>query len=333
MKNPKVISNNFCHYLLLGFVVILGIITIVASGGGGGEEEASTDNNDVNTSGQWTWVSGDSMVDQTGIYGTKGVGSTSNKPGGRNGSISWIDSSDNIWMFGGSGFNDLWKFEPSTGEWTWISGDNTEGQLGVYGTKGTGLTSNKPGGRSGSISWIDSSENLWLFGGYGYDSSGNNGSLNDLWKFEPSTGEWTWVSGGNIEGQLGIYGTKGTGSTSNKPGGRSGSISWIDSSGNLWLFGGGGFAASFERFGSLNDLWKFEPSTGEWTWVSGDNTYDERGVYGEKGKASTSNKPGARGGGSISWIDSSDNLWLFGGYGFDASGNNGRLNDLWKYEP
>ncbi len=39
--------------------------------------------------------------------------------------------------------------------------------------------------------------NLWLFGGGGYDSTGKEGVLNDVWKFTPSTtgdtGEWTWM--------------------------------------------------------------------------------------------------------------------------------------------
>jgi hypothetical protein len=44
-------------------------------------------------------------------------------------------------------------------------------------------------------SWIDSSGNLWLFGGYGYDSTGSVGKLNDLWQYSPSSGQWTWVGG------------------------------------------------------------------------------------------------------------------------------------------
>jgi hypothetical protein len=31
-----------------------------------------------------------------------------------------------------------------------------------------------------------------------------------------------------------------------------------------------------------------------------------------------------------SWSDSSGNFWLFGGYGYGASGE-GYFNDLWKY--
>ncbi len=288
------------------------------------------------TTGIWTWMSGDNTINQTGRYGTKGIGDAANKPGARNSAISWIDSSGNLWLFGGYGpsgsgtdyFNDLWKYEPSTGIWTWISGGSPS-----YGTKGIGNVNNMPGARRDSISWIDSSGNLWLFGGVGITSIGV-GCFNDLWKYEPSIGIWTWMSGDNSGNQTGVYGTKGTGNIANKPGSRSGSISWIDSSGNLWLFGGSGYAGA--GMGSLNDLWKYEPSIGIWTWMSGANSPDTAtGVYGTKGIANVTNVPGGRTN-SISWIDSSGNFWLFGGMvpavivGYPAYGN---MNDLWRYEP
>jgi hypothetical protein len=288
------------------------------------------------STGQWTWVSGDSTSDQIGVYGTKGTASISNMPGGRYDAVSWKDTSGNFWLMGGEGYgstsqgglNDLWKFNPSTSEWTWVSGDNTAGQPGVYGTKGTASTSNMPGGREAAVSWTDASGNLWLMGGFGYAST-SQGFLNDLWKFNPTTGEWTWVSGDNTIDQTGVYGTKGTASTSNIPGGRWGSISWTDTSGNLWLMGGFGYASTSQ--GELNDLWKFNPTTGEWTWVSGDNTVDQTGVYGTKGSASTSNKPGGRDG-AVRWTDGSGNLWLMGGFGI-AGTSQGYLNDLWKFNP
>lgn len=61
--------------------------------------------------------------------------------------------------------------------WTWVSGSNALNQPGVYGTQGVASTTNIPGARYGSISWVDSSDNLWLFGG-----NNNTGYLNDLWK-------------------------------------------------------------------------------------------------------------------------------------------------------
>lgn len=43
---------------------------------------------------------------------------------------------------------------------------------------------NVPGTRNEAVSWIDSNDKLWLFGGDGLDSvtSFGGGSLNDLWK-------------------------------------------------------------------------------------------------------------------------------------------------------
>jgi len=55
------------------------------------------------------------------------------------------------------------------------------------------------------------------------------------------TGGWTWVSGAETINASGVYGTLGTGSTANVPGARSEAISWADSAGNLWLFGGLGY--------------------------------------------------------------------------------------------
>ena len=120
-------------------------------------------------------MSGSNMRNRTASYGTKGVPAAANVPGARDGSISWTDSSGNLWLFGGgdssgSGYllNDLWRYDPCTNQWTWMSGADTEGQAPVYGTKGTPSAANVPGARDGSISWTDSSGNLWLFGGYGY---------------------------------------------------------------------------------------------------------------------------------------------------------------------
>ena len=42
----------------------------------------------------------------------------------------------------------------------------------------------------------------------------------------------------------GIYGIQGTGTTSTTPGARYYASSWIDSNGNLWMFGGQGFDSS-----------------------------------------------------------------------------------------
>ena len=49
----------------------------------------------------------------------------------------------------------------------------------------------------------------------------------------------------------------------NKPGAREGAVSWTSPDGKFWLMGGEGCAAI--GFGRLNDLWKYDPATNEWT--------------------------------------------------------------------
>jgi N-acetylneuraminic acid mutarotase len=292
------------------------------------------------STGQWTWVSGGTTGNAAGVYGTQGTAAVGNVPGARYAASSWTDSSGNLWLFGGQGadaagtvgnLNDLWKYSPSTGQWTWISGGNANNADGIYGTQGTAAAGNVPGARYAASTWIDSSGALWLFGGYGYDSVGSEGRLNDLWQYTPSTGQWTWVSGEDAANVIGIYGALGTPSLVILPGARQGASAWIDSSGNFWLFGGIGYSSA-SNVGSLNDLWEYDPTTKEWTWVSGGDVDNALGVYGTQGTGSVGNILGGRQSASA-WIDSSNNLWLFGGYGYDSTGTLGYLDDLWQYDP
>lgn len=313
------------------------LLALLTACGGGGDAPPNPAPTAV-----WTWLSGSQTTYQAGIYGTKGGTSPLYVPGARSRAVSRVDSSGKFWLFGGDGrdsaglmglLNDLWKYDPSAQAWTWVSGSDIADQTGVYGTKGTPAPLNVPGGRFSAVSWLDSQGNLWLFGGEGYDSAGNIGKLNDLWKFDMSTLEWIWASGSNASDQLGIYGTKGTAAPSNVPGARSGAVSWRDSSGQLWLFGGSGYDSAGTS-SVLNDVWKFNPISLEWTWVSGSDTADQLGAYGIKGQADLSNVPGARVE-PLSWLDSKGRLWLFGGVGwsYDWASNVCPLNDLWEFDP
>jgi N-acetylneuraminic acid mutarotase len=219
--------------------------------------------------GWWVWVSGSNAQGSPGVYGTQGVAAPANAPGARTESSSWTDVSGNLWLFGGQGvnpatgavtaLNDLWEYTVGNRQWTWVGGSNTPGSRGVYGAQGTSAASNIPGARYSSTSWTDGAGNLWLFGGQGLDSTGTAGFLNDLWKYSPSTRQWTWISGSNLSGALGSYGTQATASVSNVPGARHFANAWTDSSGNLCLFGGSGITGT-GAVGSLNDLWCFNPA-------------------------------------------------------------------------
>ncbi|HEY4238331.1 MAG TPA: kelch repeat-containing protein [Kofleriaceae bacterium] len=317
---------------------------------------------------KWTWMGGSDSVGgafvfggPTGVYGTQGTADAANIPGGRYGAVQWIDAQGNFWLFGGSGIdgagfagsldylNDLWMYTPgpngTVGAWTWVAGPDTvptdvHGATGVYGTLGMAAAGNYPGGRDASTSWVDASGDLWIFGGIGIDSTGTFGFMNDLWKFSPSSGKWTWVNGSKTVGDInggpsGVYGTLGTADAANVPGGRYSTASWIDGAGNLWLLGGQGYDSA-GALGILDDLWKFDVTAGQWTWVSGSSTVGnaggQPGVYGTLGTPDAANTPGGRFG-IPSWTTASGALWLFGGLGYDSTGSMGYLDDLWSYQP
>lgn len=278
----------------------------------------------------WTWVSGSEATDQMGDYGEQGIPSPEQVPGARYNAVSWIDGAGDLWLFGGISdgtMNDLWRFDGDY--WTWISGDSESAQPGEYGTQGIAGAENVPGARHSAVSWIDDAGALWLFGGDGFDVNGGTiRRLNDLWRFDGVN--WTWISGSEEGGQSGMYGTQGSPASQNVPGGRWGAASWVGREGNLWLFGGTGRDEGGTE-GRLNDLWRFDGAN--WTWISGSSNRNQGGDYGNQGLVGGGNQPGARNR-TVTWIDRGGNLWLFGGRGYDADGDNlGFLNDLWRFQP
>ena len=288
-------------------------------------------------SNQWTWIRGSAAANALGIYGTQGVPSPTNEPGAREFPIFWTDASGNFWLFGGEGFGavaitsaetlgDLWKYSPSTNQWTFVKGYTITNQPGVYGTKGTAAGTNLPPSRSGGGAWYDPAGKLWLFGGRGAFTGPNH--LNDLWSYNPSTNDWTWVSGANTANQFTNHGTLGVANVANIPGAREFPGCWRDASGNLYLFGGKGRGASL--LGWLSDMWKYDPTTNLWTWIHGSNLNNQQPVYGTKGTPSSATLPGARFA-SATWKDKDGNFWMFGGEGY--AGSLGYLSDLFRYDP
>jgi len=288
---------------------------------------------------------------QPGVFGTQGVPAIANIPGAREGASCWTDASGKFWLFGGAAslnsspgpnlfwMNDLWMFDPSTLEWTWIGGSNFANQAGIYGTLGVAAAGNIPGARGDATTSLDSSGNVWLFGGTGdadsgLDAYGENLVLNDLWVFNPATTEWTWMSGdstANAETRDGFspdVGPLGVFSASNLPGSLDNANSWIDASGNFWLFAGG---AWFYESPPFNMIWEFGATTMEWA-LMGAGSPGYAGIYGIQGVPASSNVPGGRMGANL-WLDGNGNLWLFGGTGCDTTPNcpPNVLNDLWAF--
>jgi Galactose oxidase, central domain/Kelch motif len=257
----------------------------------------------------WLFISGGNTntVDQNGIYGTQGTAASANMPGGRQEAAGWADANGNLWLFGGEGqdsvgtmdgvLNDLWMYNIASNQWTWVAGSNLANQTGVYpaqpvvgsvatttaaGTCGLSvgdaplscspisLTGAYPGSRWAPSAWIDGGGNLWLFGGWGLDSTGTNGNgaLNDVWVYTPNStpgqpGTWAWVKGSNTGAQNGSYDDKlipWKTHVTDTPGGRSNATSWVDHRNQFWMFGGDGYdSTSTTGNGYLNDMWRYVP--------------------------------------------------------------------------
>jgi len=279
----------------------------------------------------WTWVSGSKEVGEQPSYPAGlGQGGPGFSPGGRMQAATARDAAGNLWIFGGQGpsglHNDLWKLDVSTQQWTWVSGSAAPQSPGNYGTINVSAATNAPGGRRDARAWIDAAGNFWLYGGQGFSPfSAQFSGLNDLWVYEAANGRWTWVGGRaavTSADQLGVYGT--TPSTTNIPGARTGMAVTMDSSGAIWLFGGNGSGVVLNAYGSMDDLWKFDPATRVWSWIRGsDRPGASSRVQGLLGVPDPANNPGRRSGASLR-ADASGNLWMFGGDG-------PYRNDLWRF--
>jgi N-acetylneuraminic acid mutarotase len=175
-------------------------------------------------------------------------------------------------------FNDLWRFDPASGQWAWISGDKKGDERGHMDLKAfLIMPASRAPGMGPTPGLIKG--NFYVFGGTGFDKTGKLSQLNDLWTYELSSDKWTWLSGDDKIRALGSYGTQGVPSQANTPGARCYAAHWFDKKDNLWLFGGilQGYEGSARA--QFSDLWMFNTNTKEWTWVSGEKKVNDAGSY------------------------------------------------------
>jgi len=283
--------------------------------------------------GLWTWVGGENTVTETnGTFGSIGVPGPGNWPGSRDSrTLSWKDETGNFWLFGGykvmgganQALSDLWKYDPGTSMWTWVSGSQTANTAAVFGTLGVPAAANTPGGKHSSVGWSDGNGNLWLYGGVG---PGDASYQNDLWKFNLSSKQWSWEGGDQDLRTVPVYNLiAGINIPPGNPGGRFGATAWTGSNGDLWMYGGN---VVFTPMGSGqvgSDLWKYDISAKTWTWMSGSKVADAPTTYGLLGIEALGSHPGNRKNAN-SWVVG-NTLYLYGGLDSD----DGRYSDLWRY--
>ena len=275
------------------------------------------------TPGEWTWMSGDNLPAQPSVFGTQGIPDPLNKPGGIYEGCEWTDANGNFYFYGGLDYNfdtqaDLWRYNIASNEWTWLNGPGGTGGNPVYGIKGVAAPTNQPGERGyGMLSWIDNSGILWMYGGY---SNLNAVFLGDFWKYEPGTNLWTWMGGDTLPNGIGNHGVMGVPSPLNiPPPSTENACTWVDGD-NLWFYGGMSQGGPY-----IGDMWRYNISSDEWTWMKGDTAYGAVPVYGTMGVSDPANFPGARICYSR-WKDHNNDFWIFGG-----SSSLGVHNDLWRY--
>jgi hypothetical protein len=270
--------------------------------------------------GMWTWMAGPNTINAAPLFGTQGVSSSNNCPPALYSAYSWTDAAGNFWLYGGhdgypyNAFGDLWKFDPTSLEWTWMTGDGSFAPQPVYGSLGISSPLNTPGGRCYSgCAWAGVDSKLWLYSGWG---SGDN--YGDLWRYDILNNEWAWMSGTNQVDEPPIYGTLGVADNTCFPGCRIELCNqWVDLQGRFWLYGSQSISAD------RSDMWMFDPSSNLWTWESGSSSVGfVDPIYGMQNVYDSANTPG-----SIrpfaAWIDTSGIFWVF----------SNEFADMWKYDP
>lgn len=201
----------------------------------------------------WTWVSGDTILNATGMHGATGVFSTTNKPG-TNASFIKLDVSGSfLWLYR---YPEIWKYKISTNQWAFMGQiDTTTYLTATYGTMGVEGSTVHPKTNFTSTVLLDTAGNYLVYGGYGWtsDSNGNDSLMIDvnLWRFNIKTKKWTWVYGDST----------GQGGT-NFPPVRGSAKGWVDKNNKVWLFGGvvmsaPGCPSCFDYF--MGDVWQYSP--------------------------------------------------------------------------
>ncbi len=199
------------------------------------------------------------------------------------------------------------------GLWTWMKGDPTNFATTVTGTPGVPSPSNFPQCRYSPTPWTDNNGDFWMWGGSSDEPvppiGPGNHRINDLWKFDPVTNQWTYYTGDTGWTNVFNFGIQGVSSPLNSPPGASfGPPGWVDLNNNLWLYG--------TKW--RNDMWMFNTTSLEWTWMSGASAPLVAGgvvntVYGTQGIFASGNTPGEYNGEFTSgnYVDAAGNLWYF----------------------
>ncbi|MBK8340659.1 MAG: T9SS type A sorting domain-containing protein [Flavobacteriales bacterium] len=281
----------------------------------------------------WTWMKGPSSFYFLGNFGTQGVEAATNLPPAKTfGGASWVDLDGNFWMYGGENGdnynqdanNDLWKYDPNTNNWTWMKGTFLDNPPAVWGSMGVPDINNQPPARTTCYgTWVDDQGDLWMFGGM------MPPPVDDLWRYNIATNTWTWMNGSQVPNTVAVYGTLGVQAASNTPGARIAHALGKDADGMLWMQGGA-LGAGYYGWG---DVWRLDPASGEWTWMSGSSSANPPVSTGTACVPNIMNDPGRRVN-CPTWQTLDGRMWTFGLMSSSGQPNfNYTRNDMWTFCP
>ncbi|MFN9320800.1 MAG: kelch repeat-containing protein, partial [Chitinophagales bacterium] len=256
-------------------------------------------------------------------------------------STYWVKGSD-VYVYGGynrdrdSVSQEMWKYSMATNLWTWLRGEKMIESKSVYGTKGIATSDNQPHTRENSTkNWVIGSK-LYLFGGNVKFSMPN-----DLWEYDITTNQWTWLHGDSLPSEKGVY-----------PSGHCIEDPRIHPSGRIfytspiqsklcdkvfWLYSG-----TAKNSATSEELWMYKPEENKWLWVSGtkDTVYTMTTKYtdysyGQREKPALTNKPGVYA--PLAFQDKNGSIFTYGGFPIGPSFGNSRFhfyrNEMWRYDP
>lgn len=261
-------------------------------------------------------------------FGVKGVYNSTNTPGKRSQSITFIDNEGNLYLWGGTGidyttytipYNDLWKYDVSIQQWAWIGGADNAGNYGAIGIESDLFF---PSARIDVNPILSNDGMLFFYGGY-YRYSNKF----DLWKYNPNNNSWTllFLPSDNMQniGNIGVE------DINNKPGVLIDYTSWFYNN-NLYIFGGTTESSTCIEC-VQKKIWKFNLATNLWACIKNPNTIDA--IYGTQNISDIDNTPPSLENMSNAIVLNNE-VYFFGGYekgeGTDEW-NKGLHNSLWRY--
>lgn len=153
-----------------------------------------------------------------------------------------------------------------------------------------------------------------------------------LWSFDLTSKVWTRSFKTFENDILGSYENLKIISFEQHPGARYYHASASDSeNGLIFVFGGIGYGGGAKgKKGVLSDLWVYDLTYNVWVWLSGSKELNQRNVFGTKGVASQSTKPGSRAN-LVGFFSKSKNTFIIFGGKFNQDGTL-LENQLWSFE-